>query len=155
VALWKRPRKAWWLTDPVIDGRARVARLYVLRRCSAAHLEHTAKQMGVTLTRGTGVEIKDIDLLYGDQLGLAEELGHKGGWKGSEGQRLLGSTELVALFMREVDRTRPPVLTRSAVARHTPSCGACSMGTRRRPRHGGDRSPGAPRLRAHGRVHLH
>lgn len=94
--------QAWWLTDPAIGARARVAHLYVLRRRSAAHLEHTAGKMGVTLTPGMGAQVKDIDFFYRDQLGLAEDLGPKGGWKGSENQELHGSTELAALFMREV-----------------------------------------------------
>ena len=93
--------QAWWLMDPVIGGRARVARLYVVRRRSAQHLEDTAKRMGVTVTAGMGTQVKDVDLYYRDVLGLSEDLGKKGGWKGSEGQEMFDSTGIIASFMRD------------------------------------------------------
>lgn len=41
--------------------------------------------MGVTLTSAMRAQVKDIDQHYRDVLGLGEDLGRKGGWKGSEG----------------------------------------------------------------------
>lgn len=46
--------QAWWLLDPAIDGRTRVARLYTLRRASAIALENTAAQLGLTSAQGYG-----------------------------------------------------------------------------------------------------
>jgi hypothetical protein len=93
--------QAWWLVDPAIGGRVRVARLYVVRRRSAQHLEDMAQRMGVTVTAGVGAQVKDIDLHYRDVLGLGEDLGKKGGWKGSEGQEMFDSTGIIASFMRD------------------------------------------------------
>jgi hypothetical protein len=45
---------------------------------------------GVTLTSAMRAQVKHIDLHYRDVLGLGEDLGRKGGWKGSEGQELFG-----------------------------------------------------------------
>lgn len=93
--------QAWWLMDPAISGRARVARLYVVRRRSAQHLEDTARRMGVTPSPAVGTQVSEIDLLYRDTLGLREDLGKNGGWKGSEGQEMFDSTGIVASFMRD------------------------------------------------------
>lgn len=93
--------QAWWLMDPAIGGRARVARLYVVRRRSAQHHEDTAGRMGIPLTAAMGTQVKDINRHYRDVLGLGEDLGRKGGWKGSEGQQLFDSTGIVASFMHE------------------------------------------------------
>jgi hypothetical protein len=93
--------QAWWLMDPAISGRARVARLYVVRRRSAQHLQETARRMGITATAATGTQVKDVDLHYRDVLGLGEDLGKKGGWKGSEGQEMFDSTGIIASFMHD------------------------------------------------------
>ena len=123
--------QAWWLTDPKIEARARVARLYVLRRRSAAHLEHTARKMGVTLTPGMGSQVKDIDFLYRDQLGLAEDLGPKGGWKGSEKTGIAWLDQSRRLVHDEVDRTPLQVPMPSVAVHRTRSYGDCSTGTHR------------------------
>ena len=46
--------QAWWLLEPRLGGHARVARLYVLRRSSAARLEQTAQKMGLLTAAGYG-----------------------------------------------------------------------------------------------------
>jgi hypothetical protein len=79
-----------------------VARLYVVRHRSAQHLEDTVQRMGITLTPAIGTKVKDVDLHYRDVLGLGEDLGRKGGWKGSEGQELFDSTGIIASFMRGI-----------------------------------------------------
>ena len=46
--------QAWWLLEPRLGGRARVARLYIMRRSSAARLEQTAQKMGLSAAAGYG-----------------------------------------------------------------------------------------------------
>jgi hypothetical protein len=93
------------LLEPGIGPRARVARLYVLRRCSAKRLEDTARRMNVVLTPGHGPGPADIDRLYRDQLGLVEDLSRKGNWIGCEGQKPFSYTERAAAFLRDVGQS--------------------------------------------------
>jgi hypothetical protein len=90
---------AWWLLNRNISARARVARLYVVRRCSAGWFEHAANAMQVSSSGRYGTQIAGLDLQYRDQLGLTEDLSNNGNWVGCEGQRLPSYTHRVANFL--------------------------------------------------------
>jgi hypothetical protein len=94
--------QAWWLLEPGIGGRSRVARLYVLRRSSASRLEQTAQKMDLASAAGYGAEVQQLDALYQDQLGLAPTLSSKGNWVGCEKQMAFDYTTRVKAFMEQI-----------------------------------------------------
>ncbi|WP_067504319.1 hypothetical protein [Actinoplanes sp. TFC3] len=94
--------QVWWLLEPGIGGRARMARLYVLRRQSACALQGTAAKLQVQLGSGYGQTVDDMVALYERELGLRPDHSHKGVWVGCEGQRKTGYTDRVARFMGDI-----------------------------------------------------
>jgi hypothetical protein len=126
--------QAWNLMEPGIGARARVARLYVLRRCSAERLEDTAQRMNIMLTPGYEPRPADIDQLYRDQLGLVEDLNPKGNWIGCEGQKPFSYTERVAEFIRDVGQSQIRDRMLSTPVRRMRSYGAsCTVMRRGKP----------------------
>ncbi len=95
--------QAWWLLDPAIGGRARIVRLYLLRRSSAVRLSTTADQLGASdLHVEYGSPVEQLDAFYLGILGLKKELNAKGKWAGCEGQRPFNYTARAAKFMEEI-----------------------------------------------------
>lgn len=94
--------QAWWLLEPRLGGRARVARLYVLRRSSAARLEQTAQKMELPPASGYGALVQDLDDLYQGEFGLAPMLSQKGNWIGCENQKAFDYTTRVKAFMEQI-----------------------------------------------------
>lgn len=92
----------WWLTDDRVSARKRVARLYVVRRESAAEYERAATAMGVAPDGGYGKTLADLDNYYVDQLGLSVTLSKKKNWAGSEDERLPGPTHRVADYLESI-----------------------------------------------------
>jgi hypothetical protein len=78
--------QAWWLLEPGLGGRARVSRLYVLRRSSAGRLEHAAQKMGLQTASGYGALVQELDDLYQGEFGLTPMFSSKGNWIGCENQ---------------------------------------------------------------------
>ena len=94
--------QAWWLLEPRLGGRARVARLYVLRRSSAARLEHAAQKMGLPAAAGDGALVQELDDLYHGELGLTPMFSSKGNWIGCENQEPFDYTTRVKAFMEQI-----------------------------------------------------
>lgn len=94
--------QAWWLLEPGVGGRARVARLYVLRRSSACRLEQAAQKMGLPTTVGYGALVQELDDLYQGELGLTPTLSPKGNWTGCESQMAFDYTARVKAFMEQI-----------------------------------------------------
>jgi hypothetical protein len=94
--------QAWWLLEPRLGGRARVARLYVLRRSSAARLEQTAQNVGLPAVVGYGALVQELDDLYQGELGLTPMLSPKGNWAGCENQKPFDYTTRVKAFMEQI-----------------------------------------------------
>jgi len=94
--------QAWWLLKPRIGGRARVARLYVLRRSSASRFEQTAQKMGLPPASGYGALVQNLDDYYQGELGLVPMLSRKDNWIGCENQKALDYTTLVKEFMEQI-----------------------------------------------------
>ena len=94
--------QAWWLLEPRLGARARVARLYVLRRSSAARLEQTAQNMGLSAAAGYGALVQELDDLYQGELGLTPMLSPKGNWTGCENQKPFDYTTRVKAFMEQI-----------------------------------------------------
>ena len=94
--------QAWWLLEPRLGGRARVARLYVLRRSSADRLEQTAQKMGLPAAAGYGALVQELDDLYQGDLGLTPTLSSKGNWIGCENQMAFDYTTRVRAFMEQI-----------------------------------------------------
>jgi hypothetical protein len=94
--------QAWWLLEPRLGGRARVARLYVLRRSSATRLEQTAQKMGLTTAVGYGALVQELDDFYQHELGLTPMLSPKGNWIGCENQPAFDYTTRVKEFMKQI-----------------------------------------------------
>lgn len=91
---------AWWLTDPKVSPRRRVARLYVVRRASENYYQDAAVKMRVVPDGGYGKSVADLDAYYRDELGLTETLSKKGNWAGSEQQLLPGYTQRVTDYLK-------------------------------------------------------
>jgi hypothetical protein len=94
--------QAWWLLEPGLGGRARVARLYVLRRSSAGRLEQTAGKMGLPTAVGYGAQVQELDDFYQGELGLTPMLSSKGNWIGCENQVPFDYTKRVQTFMEQI-----------------------------------------------------
>jgi hypothetical protein len=94
--------QAWWLLEPGLGGRARVARLYVLRRSSASRLEQAAQKMGLQAAVGYGALVQELDDYYQGELGLAPMLSSKGNWVGCENQEPFDYTTRVKAFMEQI-----------------------------------------------------
>ena len=94
--------QAWWLLEPRLGGRARVARLYVLRRSSAGRLEQAAGKMGLPAAVGYGALVKELDDFYQGELGLVPMLSPKGNWIGCENQVPFDYTTRVKEFMAQI-----------------------------------------------------
>jgi len=94
--------QAWWLLEPRVGGRTRVARLYVLRRSSASRLQQTAQKMGLPTASGYGTLIQDLDDYYQGELGLVPMLSQNGNWTGCENQKPLDYTKRVKAFMEQI-----------------------------------------------------
>jgi hypothetical protein len=94
--------QAWWLLEPRLGGRARVARLYVLRRSSAARLEQTAQKMGLPAAAGYGALVQELDDFYQGKLGLTPMLSSKGNWIGCENQTTFDYSTRVKAFMEQI-----------------------------------------------------
>jgi hypothetical protein len=94
--------QAAWLAEPGIGGAARVARLYVLRRQTAAQFEVTAARMNIPLTAGYTHTVADIDALYRDDLGIMPTTGPNGGFTGAAGQPAQKYAKRVAWFIRSI-----------------------------------------------------
>lgn len=90
--------QAWWLLDPRLSPRTRMARLYILRRGSGTWLEHTLGNMGIATSSAYGNLPADLDDYYETRHGLTADRKPNGNWIGSEGERPLGFTDLVAAF---------------------------------------------------------
>ena len=94
--------QAWWLLEPRVGGRTRVARLYVLRRSSAGRLEQTARNMGLPAAAGYGAQAQELDDFYQGELGLTPMLSPKGNWTGCENQLPFTYTTRVKAFMEQI-----------------------------------------------------
>jgi hypothetical protein len=94
--------QAWWLLEPRLGGRARVARLYVLRRSSAGRLEQAAQKMGLPTAAGYGALVQELDDLYQGKLGLTPMFSSKGNWVGCEKQEPFDYTTRVKAFMEQI-----------------------------------------------------
>ena len=101
-AVLEAAAQAWWLLEPGLGGRARVARLYVLRRSSAGRLEQTAGKMGLPTAVGYGALVKELDDFYQGELGLVPMLSSKGNWIGCENQMPFDYTTRVKAFMEQI-----------------------------------------------------
>lgn len=101
-AVLEAAAQAWWLLEPGIGGRTRVARLYVLRRSSASRLEQTAQKMGLSSAAGYGAEVTQLDAFYQGELGLVPALSSKGNWIGCEKQMAFDYTTRVKVFMEQI-----------------------------------------------------
>lgn len=91
---------AYWLLDEQLNGRERVARMYVFLRSTATKLEITASKMGIPMRSSLGPSESDVDAYYRDYLGLHEDCSKKGNWVGCEGQsRTAGYTARAEEFL--------------------------------------------------------
>jgi hypothetical protein len=61
--------------------------------------------MGFAPTGGYGTTVADIDQHYENTLGLAREVGKKGGWTGYEKQLAMGYRDRAAAFMQDLGHT--------------------------------------------------
>ena len=93
--------QAAWLLSPNLTGRARVARLYVMRRQSAAKLKDTVKAMGLLDAAQYGATSAQLIDYYEGQLGLRADYDPEDShWMGCESQRAANYTKRAADFMR-------------------------------------------------------
>lgn len=93
--------QAWWLLDETIKPLIRVARLYVLRRCSAEALQTTVGHMGLGAAGPYGSGITQLQNYYEAKLGLARTPGPRGEW-GCEQQMKASYSRRAAQYVGEI-----------------------------------------------------
>lgn len=96
--------QASWLMWPDVGGRARVARLHVLRRRTAIEHDQLGRHLGLDPDADHPATLAAIDT-YAETLGLRYDHGRNGGWTGIEDQPNRGPTERVAWYMEETGKT--------------------------------------------------
>lgn len=96
--------QASWLMWPDVGGRARVARLHVLRRRTAIEHDRLGRHLGLDPDADNPATLAAIDT-YAETLGLRYNRGPNGGWTGIEDQPNLGPTERVAWYMHQTGKT--------------------------------------------------
>jgi len=96
--------QASWLMWPDVGGRARVARLHVLRRRTAIEHDRLGRHLGLDPDADNPATLAAIDT-YAETLGLRYNHGPNGGWTGIEDQPNLGPTERVAWYMHQTGKT--------------------------------------------------
>lgn len=93
--------QARWLLDHQIGGRARVARLYVVRRSTALAARQTAAAMGHGQANPYREEARAFKAYYEGELGLRKTIGPNNEW-GVELQFATGYTKRAAGFMKQI-----------------------------------------------------
>jgi hypothetical protein len=100
--------RASWLMWPDLGGRARVARLHVLRRATTKQRDTLVKAMGGSTTDDDHdpLSVKSLDA-YAHRLGLGYDTSRKGNWVGVEGQQAQGPTERAEWFFAALAKQTP------------------------------------------------
>lgn len=98
--------QASWLMWPGLSGRARVARLQVMRRSSAGHHDELAAILGLNVAADDPAGSIALDD-YAHKLGLSSDVSRKGTWVGVEGQAALRFTARAAWFMEQIYKDPP------------------------------------------------
>ena len=95
--------RVWWLLEPKLTGRARIARLYVIQRRSLGWLEGLLDNMDETLPAGSDAMTRELENYFEGDLGLKSDRTRKGAWIGCEGQSgTIGFTSYVNAFLVDI-----------------------------------------------------